>query len=455
MMTTVLTRRRALGAAAAMAALSPAAPAWAQALRAAARAAAPAKIVIVGAGVGGAATAKYLKLFSPGLDVTLIDRNPNYVRHYGSSEVVVGAKTIEDMTVSYETLRTKYGIRIVQDTVTGLDAERREVVGVNGRYPYDKLVVSPGIELLYDALPGYSAELARTKIPSGWIAGPQTVLLQKQLEAMPQGGTFVIVSPPNPYRCPPGPYERTALVTEWCAKHNPRAKIINLDPKNDFVTDQTMILGWNRLYGFPIPKAYQEKLAPFASPGRTDCALQWVTETEGGKTLAIDAENMIVKTEGGDVRADVLNVIPPMRAADVALHMGLADKTGFCPVNRIDFQSTVIPDVYVIGDASIADAMPKSGFSANTQAKNTARAIVETLAGRELPEPAWSNTCYALAGHDYGIFVADVFRIVDGKIARTNTRERYQFLTAGATEQAVAAMYLDSWMRTITEDSFG
>ena len=304
-------------------------------------------------------------------------------------------------------------------------------------------------------MPGYSAELAATKIPSGWIAGPQTVLLAKQLQAMPEGGTFVIVSPPNPYRCPPGPYERTALVTEWCAKHNPRAKIINLDPKNDFVTDATMILGWNRLYGYPIPKAYQEKLAPFASPGRADCALEWVTEKEGGRTLSIDPDRMIVKTVGGDVKADVLNIVPPMHAADVALRMGLADKTNFCPVNRVDFQSTIIPEVYVIGDASIADAMPKSGFSANTQAKNTARAIVETLAGRELPEPAWSNTCYALAGHDYGIFVADVFRIIEGKIARTNTRERYQFLTAGATEQALAAMYLDSWMNTITEDSFG
>lgn len=455
MMSPNQTRRRALLAAAALASLSPAAPAWAQALKQTAKAAGPARIVIVGAGVGGASTAKYLKLFSPGLDVTLIDRNPNYVRHYGSSEVVVGTKTIEDMTVSYDALKSKYGVKVVQDTVTGLDPDRKEVVGEAGRYPYDKLVVAPGVELLYDAVPGYSAELAATKIPSGWIAGPQTVLLAKQLQAMPEGGTFVIVSPPNPYRCPPGPYERTALVTEWCAKHNPRAKIINLDPKNAFVTDATMILGWNRLYGYPIPKAYQEKLAPFASPGRADCALEWVTEKEGGRTLSIDPDRMIVKTVGGDVKADVLNIVPPMHAADVALRMGLADKTNFCPVNRVDFQSTIIPEVYVIGDASIADAMPKSGFSANTQAKNTARAIVETLAGRELPEPAWSNTCYALAGHDYGIFVADVFRIIEGKIARTNTRERYQFLTAGATEQALAAMYLDSWMNTITEDSFG
>lgn len=310
MMSPNQTRRRALLAAAALASLSPAAPAWAQALKQTAKAAGPARIVIVGAGVGGASTAKYLKLFSPGLDVTLIDRNPNYVRHYGSSEVVVGTKTIEDMTVSYDALKSKYGVKVVQDTVTGLDPDRKEVVGEAGRYPYDKLVVAPGVELLYDAVPGYSAELAATKIPSGWIAGPQTVLLAKQLQAMPEGGTFVIVSPPNPYRCPPGPYERTALVTEWCAKHNPRAKIINLDPKNDFVTDATMILGWNRLYGYPIPKAYQEKLAPFASPGRADCALEWVTEKEGGRTLSIDPDRMIVKTVGGDVKADVLNIVP-------------------------------------------------------------------------------------------------------------------------------------------------
>ena len=164
---------------------------------------------------------------------------------------------------------------------------------------------------------------------------------------------------------------------------------------------------------------------------------------------------MTVRTEAGMIKADVINIIPPMRAANIALEMDLADKTGFCPVDRRTFESSIIPDVYVLGDASIADAMPKSGFSANTQAKTTARAIVEELAGRPIPEPAWSNTCYALAGEDYGLFVADVFRIVNGKIARVNTRARYQFLTASSQEQAVAAHYLHSWMNTITADSFG
>lgn len=304
--------------------------AWAQAAAKAVSAAKGAKIVVVGAGVGGATAAKYLKLFNENLDVTLIDRNPHFIRHYGSSELVTGAVTMADLTVSYKTLADRYGIRVVQDTITGLDADRRLVVGERGRYAYDKLIVSPGIELLYDRIPGYSAEIAATKIPSGWIAGAQTQLLADQLKAMPQGGTFCLVAPPNPYRCPPGPYERAALVTEWCAKHNPTAKIIVTDPKNDFVTDETMLLGWNRLYGFPIPADYRERLEKYASPARPDCRLEWVQAKNGGRPLSIDAGAMTVTTEAGVIKADVINVVPPMRAANVALAMGLADKTGFC-----------------------------------------------------------------------------------------------------------------------------
>ena len=405
---------------------------WAQTAAKALAPARGARIVVVGAGVGGATAAKYLKLFNKNLDVTLIDRNPNFIRHYGSSELITGAVTMEDLTVSYDALSDRYGVRVVRDTIVGLDADRRTVIGEKGRYAYDKLIVSPGIELLYEGIPGYSAELAATKIPSGWIAGPQTQLLADQLKAMPQGGTFCLVAPPNPYRCPPGPYERAALVT-----------------------DETMLLGWNRLYGFSIPADYKARLDKYASPARSDCRLEWVQEKQGGRPLAIDASAMTVTTEAGVIKADVINVIPPMRAANVALAMGLADKTGFCPIDRRTFESMIIPDVYVLGDASIADAMPKSGFSANTQAKTTARAIVEELAGREITEPVWSNTCYALAGEDYGLFVADVFRIMDGKIGRTNTRARYQDLKAQPAEQALAAQYLHSWMNTITADSFG
>lgn len=451
----MLHRRRLLTAMALAAAGTSAGTSWARMAAESLAPAAGAKIVIVGAGVGGATAAKYLKIFNPKIHVTLIDRNPNFVRHYGSSELLTGAVTMEDLTVSYDALHERYGVKVVRDTIIGLDADRKTVIGKTSRYAYDKLIVSPGIELLYDALPGYSADLAASRIPSGWIAGPQTQLLANQLQSMRSGGTFLIVAPPNPYRCPPGPYERAALVTEWCAKHNPTARVIITDPKNSFVTDETMILGWNRLYGFPIPADYSAKLSNYAKPARDDCRLAWIQAHDGGKPLELDAAGMTVRTEAGMIKADVINIIPPMRAANIALEMDLADKTGFCPVDRRTFESSIIPDVYVLGDASIADAMPKSGFSANTQAKTTARAIVEELAGRPIPEPAWSNTCYALAGEDYGLFVADVFRIVNGKIARVNTRARYQFLTASPQEQAVAAHYLHSWMNTITAASFG
>lgn len=453
-MSEILNRRRFLQTLAATVAGSSASMAWAQETMKALAPAAGANIVIVGAGVGGATVAKYLKLFNPKINVTIIERNPQYYRHYGSSEVIVGAITMDDITVTYDKLASDYGVKIVQDTVVGLDADRKTVIGQAGKYAYDKLIVAPGIELMYEEIEGYNAELANTKIPSGWIAGAQTDLLRRQLEAMPQGGTFLLVAPPNPYRCPPGPYERSALVTQWCATHNPTARVIITDPKNDFVTDDTMILGWNRLYGFAIPDTYQEKLNKYASPAKADCKLTWIRGKEGGKPLMLDAKNMTLRNEAMTIKADVINIIPPMRAANIALQMGLANQSNFCPVDRRTFESSIIPDIYVLGDASIADAMPKSAFSANTQAKNTARAIVETMAGREIPEPAWSNTCYALAGDDYGIFVADVFRLVNGKISRTNTRARYQFLTAGDTERTLAAHYLHSWMNTITNDSF-
>ena len=176
---------------------------------------------------------------------------------------------------------------------------------------------------------------------------------------------------------------------------------------------------------------------------------------DGGKPLSIDPATRTVTAEGGKIKADVLNIVPPMRAANVARTFGLTNDSGFCPIDRLTFESTKIPDVYVLGDASIADAMPKSGYSANTQAKVCVRALIGKVTQTGIPEPAWSNTCYALAGDDWGLFVADTFRIVDGKIARTNTRARYQDLSASREERMVASRYLRAWMRSITADAFG
>jgi sulfide dehydrogenase [flavocytochrome c] flavoprotein subunit len=416
-----------------------------------------AHIVIVGGGVGGATAAKYLKLFNPALQVTVIEKNPVYVRPYGSSEVLNQHARMDDLNVGYDTLKSKYGIRFVFDTVTGFDPVAR-TVNTAGKQTlsYDKLIVSPGIQLMYSAYAGYSEPVARTAVPSGWIPGEQTALLAKQLQGMRQGGTFVLAAPPNPYRCPPGPYERAALMTEWFQKHNPTAKVIIVDPKDSFVTDETMMLGWNRLYNFNLPEDYVKKMSAEVEVQQHSggSMLSWVRGKDGGRTLRIDAKKMTIETEAETIRADVINVVPPMKAGQIATTLGLADGSGFCPVNRRNFASTLQPNVYVIGDASIADAMPKSGFSANTQAKVVARAIVEELAGRAAPEPLWENTCYALAGKDYGLFVADVFRIIDGKIARINGKGRYLPLNATPAQIKLGARYQQAWLRTFTADCF-
>lgn len=415
------------------------------------------RVVVVGGGVGGATAAKYLKLFNPRLQVTLVERNPVYIRPYGSSEVLNGHTTMAALETGYDKLVSRWGVEVLIDTATGLDAARRLLRTAGGRsLPYDRLIVSPGIELMHDAIPGYSAQVAETRMPSGWVPGAQTALLAQQLKSMRQGGTFVIVAPPNPYRCPPGPYERGALMAEWFQKHNPRAKVIITDPKDSFVTDETMLLGWNRLYGYTPPDDYARKIsakAELMQHAAGASGITWIRSSQGGRVLKVDARTMQVVTEAETIRADVVNIIPPMRAGKLAGTLGLTDGSGWCPVDRRSFASTQLPHVHVIGDASIADAMPKSGFSANTQAKVVARAIVEELAGRALPEPFWENTCYALAGSQYGLFVADVFRVVDGKIARVN-RDRFMPLDASPNQIRLGARYQQAWLRTFTEDVF-
>ena len=416
---------------------------------------ASARIVIVGGGVGGATAAKYLKLADPSLQVTVIEKNPVYIRPYGSSEVLNAHVTMQDLRVSYDALRHKHGVAFVFDAAKSLDPVNKTVTTAGGKVlRYDKLIVSPGIKLRYDSLPGYSEQLADSQVPSGWIAGAQTALLAKQLQSMRDGGTFVLAAPPNPYRCPPGPYERAALMTEWFSKHNPRAKVIIADPKDSFVTDETALLGWNRLYGFQPPQEYRTKLAAKLQPSTQPCALEWIQAKAGGTPQRLDAKTMTLHTAGGAIKADVINIIPAMVAGQIAFDFGLTNDSGFCPVHRTTFESTLHKDVYVIGDSSIADVMPKSGFSANTQAKWVARVITDGLAGRDPGTPVWENTCYALAGKDYGLFVADVFKIKeDGKIGRVN-KARYLPLDATPAQIRLSAVYQQAWIQAFTQDIF-
>lgn len=415
-------------------------------------------VVIVGGGAGGATAAKYLKLANPSIRVTVIEKNHRYLRPFGSSEVLNDHVSMADLEVGYDSLRDRYGIEFLFDTVIAADPHARLVITAGGeRLYYDRMIVSPGIQLQYQQIDGYSETLANSHIPSAWIPGQQTRLLRDQLHAMRPGGTFVIVAPSGPYRCPPGPYERGALMAEWFQRHNPSAKVIILDPKDDFVPGASMLLGWNRLYGYNIPEAFQQgmpsdgewPMQQHTQPGM----LEWVRGSEGGRVLALDASSRSLETEAGLVEADVLNIIPPMVAGQLAFDLGLVDDSGYCPIDRRTHESSIHPYIHVIGDACIADAMPKSGFSANTQAKVAARAVSDLLAGRDTAAPLWENTCYALAGKDYGLYVADVFRLRGGRIRRMEGR-RFQPLDASRAQIRLGALYQQNWMRTFTEDCF-
>ncbi len=419
------------------------------------------RVVIVGGGVGGATTAKYLKLYAPQVEVTIVEPKREYQRPYGSSEVITGQATMEDITISYAALANRHGVRFVHDRVTAIDYDAKHVRTSDGTtLDYDRLVVSPGVSFDFDAVDGLTPELAEQRLPHGWDAGDQLLALKKQLEAVPENGTVVIGPPPNPYRCPPGPYERAGLIAQWLLDRGDTSpRVIILDPKNGFTTDVTMLQAWNRLYRFNIPapargKYSAEELAEMPdheNPG----PIEWVMGDLGGRILGVNAETMTVEAEAGTFQADMINIVPPLKAGQVAIDQDLADESGWCPVDQRTFESTRHADVHVIGDSCIAGAMPKSGYAASSQAKVLAIQLKALLAGNGPVEPVFQNTCYALAGNtEYGMFVADVFRLQEGRITRVD-EQRFLPFDATPMQYRLAALYQHAWMQSFSDDCFG
>lgn len=397
-----------------------------------------AHVVILGGGIGGSTAAKYVRIMNPDVRITLVEQNAKYITCPRSNDVIVGYHTLEDITFNHQTIKSRYDVNLVIDRVTGVDTDRRQVSTAGGqRLNYDVLIVSPGIDFRWEDIEGYGPEVAR-RIPHAWKAGEQTLLLRRQLLALPQGGTVLIASPPNPYRCPPGPYERASLMAEWLQTHNPRAKILILDPKDRFTKDVPFKKGWERLYGY----------------GTERSMIEWVSGSEGGRVLSVDPANMRVEAENGVHRADLINIIPPQKAGRLAFEMGLTDASGWCPIDPATFESTQVPGVYVIGDASIAGAMPKSGYSANSQAKLVAHVIRARLTGGEPVVPTWSNTCYSLVGSNYGVSISDVFHLRDGQIRKVPGSGAVSPITDNPAQPVLEAVYQKNWHRTFVKDVF-
>jgi sulfide dehydrogenase [flavocytochrome c] flavoprotein subunit len=392
-----------------------------------------ARVVVVGGGYGGAIAAKYLKLADPDLRVTLIERNPVYVSCPLSNEVLSGERDLDSLTFDYRGL-SRRGIAVMGDEIVEIDPEQHFVRGKGGaRYNYDKLILSPGVSFDFGAIDGMSAALADSSIPHAWKAGPQTLLLRKQLEAMPDGGVCAIVAPPNPFRCPPGPYERAAQIALYFSHHKPKSKVMILDAKDAFSKQGLFQAGWKEHYGDMV---------------------EWVSAAAGGSIEAIDPDTMTLTGVVEDFQADVINLIPPQRAAELAVSNGLVDDSGWCPVDQQTFASTLQPDIYVIGDAAIAGAMPKSGYAANSQGKVCAMAVAAAINGQPAPAPSYVNTCYSILAPDHGISVAGVYELKDGEIVSVPGAGGLSSPDADARTRAIEVQFAIGWYRNITSDMF-
>lgn len=334
------------------------------------------KVVIIGGGPGGATVAHQVKKGAPSLDVTLVEVRKQYTTCFFSNLYLGGFRTFDSLVHTYDGLK-KLGVKVVHDTATGVDAAKKTVKLAGGTsLSYDKLVLSPGIDLKYESIEGYSPKVADV-LPHAWKAGPQTKLLKSQLEAMKDGGVVVMAAPDNPYRCPPGPYERACMIAHYLKTKKPKSKLIILDPKKAISKQPVFVEAFKKYYADIID-------------------LKLTNDIDSYKVTKVDVKaKELVTKDGAKFKFDVANIIPNQMAGKIAIDAG-ANNGDWCPVKLDSFQSAKLADVYVLGDASVANEMPKSGFSANSQAKVVATDILAALAGKPAFPPRYRNTCWSL-----------------------------------------------------------
>ena len=389
------------------------------------------RVVVVGGGAGGATAARYIAKDSKGaVDVTLVEPTRTYYTCFFSNLYLGGVKEFDDIGHTYGKLAAS-GINVVHDWAIGVDRDKKMVSLAGGSaLPYDKLILSPGIDFVEGAVEGWDLS-SQNAMPHAYKAGSQSELLKAQIMAMPQGGTYAMVAPPNPYRCPPGPYERVSMVAHYLSQHNPTAKIIVADPKPKFSKMALFQEGWNAHYAGMI---------------------DWIGSEFGGENVSVDPSAMTISIDGESINVDACNVIPAMKAGRIAALAGVTDGN-WAPVNAADMSTKADADVYVLGDASHQGDMPKSGFSANSQAKVCANAVRGALTGSKIFPAKFANTCGSLINADDGVKVGATYKATDEKIAKVDG-----FISkTGETADIRKQTYLESedWYTGITSDMFG
>lgn len=389
-------------------------------------------VVVIGGGYGGATAARYVRMWSEhSIDVTLIEPNASFISCPLSNLVLGGSKQIGDLTMS---MKAQHGIRIVRDSVASINADKRTLALASGAtLGYDRLIVSPGVDFMWDQLPGMLKPGAQDRILHAWKAGAQTTALRAQLEAMPDGGTYAMTIPPAPYRCPPGPYERASQIAFYFSRHKPKSKVLILDANDDVVSKGPL-----------FKKIWKERYSGI------------IEYRPSFRTADVDAGNRTAISELGDkVQADVLNVIPPQRAGSIAVQTGLANANGrWCGVDFLSFESTQANNIHVLGDAiAVAPLMPKSAHMANQHAKVCAAAVVDLLAGRA-PDahPMLTNTCYSFVSDKDVIHVASV-HAYDAEKKTLLVVSGSGGVSPGAS--ALEGEYAMNWARNIWADTLG
>ena len=390
------------------------------------------RVVVVGGGAGGATAARYIAKDSKGaIDVTLVEPTRSYYTCFFSNLYIGGFRTLDSIGHSYGNLATEYGINVVHDWAVGIDRGAKTVSLAGGStLNYDRLILSPGIDFIDGSVEGWSIN-AQNKMPHAYKAGSQTELLKAQIEAMPQGGVFAMVAPPNPYRCPPGPNERSSMTAHLLKAKNPTAKIIVADPKPKFSKMGLFQEGWGSLYSGMI---------------------DWIGSEFGGGNVSVDPDAMTVTIDGEVTKVDACNVIPAMKAGRICEIAGITEGN-WAPVSGHTMQSRIDENIHVLGDASAQGDMPKSGYSANSQAKVAAMAVRGALTGSKVFPAKFSNTCWSLIDTNDGVKVGATYEATDEKIAKIDG-----FVSkTGEAADLRKATYEESigWYSGITADMFG
>jgi len=390
-------------------------------------------VVVVGGGYAGATAAKYVRMWGPDIEVTLVERDAEFISCPLSNRVLAGVIQLKDLTRDYGRLQARHGVKLIRDEATAIDPVAQEVrLGRGGDLKYDRLIVAPGVDILYDEVPGLDSPEAQARVLHAWKAGAQTVALRKQLEAMANGGVYAMTIPKAPYRCPPGPYERACQVAWYFKSSKPKSKVLILDANEEVVSKKGLFM-----------KAWSERYAGI------------VEYRPNSELTGVDAATLTAKLTFEDVKADVLNVVPPQRAGRIAADAGLITANNrWCGVDFLTYESSAVKNVHVLGDAIMAaPQMPKSGHMANQHAKVCAAAVVALMHGEPVnSQPLVTNTCYSFVSDREVIHVASVHAY--------SPEKRTMEIVPGSSGVSAAAselegQYAEAWGRNIWSDMLG